>query len=67
VSTCLIPTAHKIPSKMEVFTMEICEICGSTDIIWVEDDELEDELFICHMCYKKMFGDPPLSCSNMYN
>jgi ribosome-binding protein aMBF1 (putative translation factor) len=52
---------------MEVFTMEICEICGSTDIVWVEDDELEEDLFVCNKCYKKMFGDPPLSCSNMYN
>jgi len=52
--------------KKGVLTMEVCEICGSTDIVWVEDEDIEEEIFMCHACYKKMFGDPPLACSNMY-
>lgn len=47
--------------------MEQCEICGSTAIIQVEDEEIEDsELYMCRACYKRMFGDPPISCSMMY-
>jgi len=46
--------------------MEVCEICGSPDIIWVEDEELEDELAMCCTCYKKVFGEPSLACSEMY-
>ena len=46
--------------------MEVCEICGSTAIMWVEDEDIEEQLFVCKDCYKKMFGDPPITCSNMY-
>ena len=30
------------------------------------DEYIEEDIFMCHACYKKMFGDPPLACSSMY-
>jgi len=45
-----------------------CEICGSSNVIEVEDDEMDvdDELYLCINCYKRMFGDPPIDNSMMY-
>lgn len=46
--------------------MEQCEICGSTAMMYIEDEDIDETIAMCHTCYKRMFGDPPISCSMMY-
>lgn len=48
--------------------MEVCEVCGSNNIMYVDDTDIEtdDLITLCIDCYKKMFGDPPMSNSMMY-